>query len=83
MAEKLVGKVAHYFNNIGVAVVRVEKSKLKVGDTVKFKHGEKEFEQTIDSLQVDKEQVKKIGKGKEAGMKVNEAVKEGWEVYKV
>ena len=83
MAEKLIGKVTHYFNNIGVAVVKAEKSGLAVGDKVKFRHGEHEFEQAVDSLQVDKEPVKKIKKGEEAGLKVAEAVKEGWEVYKV
>ena len=82
MAEKLIGKVTHYFNNIGVAVVKAEKSSLAVGDKVKFRHGEHEFEQAVDSLQVDKEPVKKIKKGEEAGLKVAEPVKEGWEVYK-
>ena len=83
MADKLLGKVVHYFNKIGVAVVKAEKGGLAVGNKVKFKRGEDEFEQTIDSMQVDREPVEKIKKGKEAGMKVDQAVKEGWEVYKV
>ena len=83
MAEELIGKVVHFFNKISVAVVKLDKGKLAVGDTVKFKHGENEFEQTVDSMQIEKEAVEKIKKGQEAGMKVNEAVKEGWEVYKV
>jgi len=83
MAEKLIGKVTHYFNNLQVAVVKADKGSLAVGETVKFKHGDKEFVQTVDSLQVDKEPVKKIKKGEEAGLKVAEPVKEGWEVYQV
>lgn len=83
MAEELVGKVVHYFNKIGVAVVKAEKGGLSVGDAVKFRHGEHEFEQTVESLQVEKEPVQKIKKGEEAGLKVNEPVKEGWEVYKI
>lgn len=83
MAEKLIGKVAHYFNKIGVAVVKVEKGTLAVGDTVHFKHGDRDFEQTVDSLQIDKEPVEKISAGEEAGLKVDEQVKEGDEMYKV
>ena len=83
MLEELVGKVVHFFNKIGVAVVKAEKGGLAVGDTIRFKHGENEFEQTVDSMQIDKEPVEKIGKGEEAGMKVNEPVKEGYEVYKI
>lgn len=83
MAEELIGKVVHFFNKIGVAVVKLDKGKLAVGETIKFKHGENEFEQTVDSMQIEKEAVEKIKKGQEAGMKVNEPVKEGWEIYKV
>jgi len=83
MAEELIGKVVHYFNKIGVAVVKVEKGSLAVGDKIKFRHGEHEFEQAVESLQIEKEAVDSIKKGKEAGLKVNEAVKEGWEVYKI
>ncbi len=83
MPEELIGKVTHYFNKIGVAVVKAEKGELAVGDTIHFKHGERDFEQQIVSMQVDKEPVEKIKKGEEAGMKVDEPVKEGDEVYKV
>ena len=83
MSEELIGKVTHFFNKISVAVIRVDKGELAVGDTVKFKHGEDEFQQLIGSLEVDKEPVGKLGKGEEAGTKVDEPVKEGWEVYKV
>ena len=83
MPEQLIGKVTHYFDKIGVAVVKTEKDELAVGDTVKFKHGDKEFQQVVGSLEVDKIAVGKIKVGEEAGMKVDEPVKEGWEVYKV
>jgi hypothetical protein len=83
MPEELIGKVTHYFDKIGVAVVKAEKGVLAVGDTVKFKHGDKEFQQMVGSLEVNKIAVGKIEAGEEAGMKVDEPLKEGWEVYKV
>ena len=82
MAETLIGKVIHYFDKIGVAVVRLSKGKLAVGDTVHFLHGERDFEQTVESLQVEREQVKSIKKGEEVGMKVDQPVKPGDAVYK-
>lgn len=83
MPEELIGKVTHYFDKIGVAVVKAEKGELAVGDIVHFKHGDKEFQQVVGSLEVNKLGVGKIKTGEEAGMKVDEPVKEGWEVYKV
>jgi len=80
--ELLIGKVTHFFDRIGVAVVKIEKGELAVGDTIKFKHGDKEFEQTVSSLEIDRAPVDKIGVNEEAGLKINEAVREGWEVYK-
>jgi len=83
MPEELIGKVTHYFDRISVAVISLEKGELAVGDTVKFKQGEKEFQQLVGSLEVDKQPVGRMSQGEEAGTKVDEPVNEGWEVYKV
>lgn len=83
MPEQLIGEITHYFDKIGVAVVKLSKGELAVGDTVKFKHGEKEFQQLVGSLEVEKQPVGKLKVGEEAGLKVNEPVKEGWQVYKL
>ena len=59
MADKdLVGKVIHYYDKIGVAVIKLEKA-LKVGDKVKFVYGENEFEQTVESMQLEHEQIER------------------------
>ncbi|MBU1036513.1 hypothetical protein KKF32_00575 [Patescibacteria group bacterium] len=83
MPEELIGKVTHYFDKIGVAVIKVEKGTVAIGDKLHFLHGERDFQQTVDSLEVEKESVEKIKKGKEGGMKVDEEVKKGDEIYKV
>lgn len=48
----LIGKVIHYYDKIGVAVVKLEKI-LKVEDKVKFTKGDMSFEQTIESMHLD------------------------------
>ncbi|MGE4554736.1 MAG: translation elongation factor-like protein [Candidatus Paceibacterota bacterium] len=78
--EKLVGKITHYFNKIGVAIVELTDT-LRVGDKIKIKGHNKEFEQEVTSLQIDRESVSEAKKGDTVGMKVTEKVKEGDEVY--
>ncbi|MBU1177022.1 MAG: hypothetical protein ABIG88_01565 [Patescibacteria group bacterium] len=83
MEEKLIGKITHYFTNIGVAVVEVTTSKLSVGDKVHIKGVTSDFEQNIDSMQVEHENVKVAKKGDAVGLKVDQQVREGDEVYLV
>lgn len=83
MPEKLIGQITHYFGNIGVGVIELKEGELKAGDTIHIKGNSTDFEQTIDSLQVDKKPVDKIGIGESAGLKVAEKVKENDEVYLV
>lgn len=81
MADKLIGKITHYFGNIGVAVLEMTKGKLKIGDRIKIVGGQNEFEQEVESMQVDKEPVVKAKKGQSVGLKVAGKVREGHEVY--
>ncbi len=81
MAEKLIGRVTHYFDKISVGVIRLE-AKLKVGDKIKVQGGGKEFEQEVASLQMDKEAVKVGKKGQEVGLKLDCKAHEGYRVYK-
>ncbi len=83
MPEKLIGKVTHYFDKIGVAVIELTEGELAVGDLVKFKHGDKGFQQLIGSLEVEKKPVGKLRVGEEAGLKVDEPLRAGWQVYRV
>jgi len=83
MEEKLIGKTTHYFTNIGVAVVEITGGGLKVGDKIHVKGATSDFEQTVDSMQVEHENVEKAKKGDAVGLKVEQQVREGDEVYLV
>lgn len=82
LADTKVGKIDHYYDKIGVAVVEVLAA-LKVGDRVKIGKDESAFEQEIDSMQVEHEQVQNAKKGQSVGLKVDQPVKKGDEVFKV
>jgi len=80
---KLIGKVSHYFSKIGVAVIELS-DKLSVGDTVRIVGGETtDFEQAVDSMEMEHEKIKEAKAGDAVGIKVKEKVREGYKVYKV
>ena len=80
---KLIGKVVHYFDKIGVAVIALSGS-LKVGDTIRIAGGEStDFTQEIDAMEAEHEKIKSAKKGDEVGTKVKEKVRDGYKVYKV
>ena len=81
--DSQIGKVVHYYDKLGVAIIDLEKGSLKVGTQVKFKHGEDEFTQTIDSIQIEHKEVEEVKKGDSFGIKIDQAVKPGTLVYLV
>lgn len=83
MSASKVGDVVHYFDKIHVAILELT-DELAVGDTLKFvRAGEVLFEQGIDSMQIEHEQVERAEKGQSVGVKTAEKVKEGAEAFKV
>jgi putative protease len=79
---KLIGEIIHYFGKIGVAVVKLEDT-LRVGDTIKITDGGTEFTQTIESMQIEHQQVQEAKTGESIGLKLNQKVREGYKVYKL
>ena len=77
---KKVGIVTHYYGNIGVAIVTLT-GKLQKGDKVKFEGGKTEFEQIVESMQIEHKEIDSAKKGDVIGMKVNEKVGDNVAVY--
>jgi putative protease len=77
-----IGKIIHYYNKIGVAVLKLDKP-LSVGDKIKISGHDNEFTQEVVSMQMEHQQIKKAKKGDDIGLKVDRPVKENDEVYKV
>jgi len=82
VADQKVGVVTHYYDKIGVAIIDLIAS-LAVGDKIKIVKDDQEFEQTVESMQIEHKQVDTAKKGDSIGFKVNQEVKEKAEVYKV
>ena len=83
MTDFKVGKVTHYYDKICVAIVELD-ADLGCGDKIKFvRGGEDLFEQSVSSMQVEHEKIEKAKKGDIVGMKTDQPLKEGAEVYKI
>lgn len=83
MTNLKVGRVTHYYDKIGVAVMELD-GNLASGERIKFvRGGEDMFEQVVDSMQVEHNKVDSAKKGDIVGLKTDQEVKEGAEVYKV
>jgi len=80
--DKEIGHVTHFYDKIGVMVVKLT-DKVSVGDNIKVKRGEEEFEEAIESMQIEHENIDKAKKGDEIAIKVSGKTKEGAVVYKV
>jgi len=84
MQGKKVGTIDHYYDRIGVAVVKLDAGTLKIGDKIKIydRGGNELFEQEVTSMQIEGQEIEKAKKGDDFGMKIDQKVKEGYEVYK-
>ena len=79
---KLIGKINHYYGNIGVAVIDLS-GELKEGDNIRIEGGETDFTQTVGSMESEHQKVKKAKKNDSVGLKIEKKVREGYKVYKL
>jgi translation elongation factor EF-1alpha len=80
--KKLIGKVAHYFTKIGVGVIELS-DELEVGDRISIEGMTTNLQQTVDSMQIEHENVERAGPRQSIGLKVEQRVREGDLVYKL
>jgi len=79
---KQVGKVVHYYTNIGVAVVELSDA-LKAGDEIKVKGATSDFTQKVASMQIEHDKVAEAKKGQSIGLKVKKHARQNDVVYKL
>jgi putative protease len=78
-----VGVVEGYFSKIGVAAVHITSGHLKVGDKIHIKGSTTDFEQIVESMQIEKQNVEMAKQGDKIGIKVKDRVRPNDRVYKV
>jgi translation elongation factor EF-1alpha len=80
--KKLIGEITHYFTKIGVAVIELS-DKLSVGDEILIEGASTNFKQKVTSMQIEHKNVKVAKAGDSIGLKVDDRVREGDQVYKI
>ncbi len=81
MTDFKVGTVSHYYDKIQVAVVDLIDN-LSLGDKIRIRNNDEEFEQEVESMQMEHKQIKLAEKGETIGLKVDQPVKAGYTIYK-
>ena len=76
-----VGHITHFFSKISVAVIEL-KAPLAVGDTILIKGPTTDFEQIVESMQIEHKNVQRADAGQSIGLKVAQRVREKDVVYK-
>ncbi len=78
--DKEIGKVTHYFEKVGVAVVELSDG-LSIGDEIHIKGSTTDFVQEVENIQVDHKEIESSKAGDEIGLKVNERVRPNDRIY--
>lgn len=81
--EEEVGVVLSYYAKIGVAAVEIISGEVRKGDVLHFKGATTDFEQVVESMQIEKEPVEVVKKGDKVGIKVRDRVRPKDKVFKV
>lgn len=82
MAEKEIGSVTNYFSKIGVAVIELT-APLKLGDEVRIRGGTRDFQQRVESMQVEHQPVEEAAPSQEIALKLDQKARVNDKVYKV
>ena len=78
-----LGEVIAFFRLPVVAVIKVKKGNLKIGDQLWIKGHTTDLKQTIHSIQINHQPIQEARKGQEAGVKVSSRVRRGDRVYRI
>jgi hypothetical protein len=76
-----IGHITHFFSKISVAIVELT-APLAVGDRILVKGPATDFEQVVDSMQIEHQNVQRAEAGQSIGLKTVQHVKEKDMVYK-
>lgn len=78
--EKKVGVVTHFYDHLSVGIVKLSTG-LKVGDAIHVKGKHTDFTQTVNSIQFEHKDIQTAKAKIEVGIKVDQSVREGDEVF--
>ena len=76
-----IGQITHFFSKINVAVIELTLP-LAVGDRILIRGPFTDFDQSVDSMQIDRKPIQHAEGGQSVGLKLTQLAKEKDVVYK-
>lgn len=84
MGEEIqVGTVMQFFGKPFVAAIEITSGTLSIGDTIRIKGTTTDFEQKIESMEIDRKPVQSATAGQAVGIKVKDRVRPHDKVFRV
>jgi hypothetical protein len=76
-----IGYIKHFFSKINVAIIELTLP-LSVGDHILVKGPLTDFNQKVESMQIDRKEIHRVESGQSVGLKLAQLAKEKDVVYK-
>lgn len=83
MTEEMIGNVMLFFAKPCVAAIEITSGTLSIGDTIRIKGATTDFEQKIESMEIDRKPVPSASAGQSVGIKVKDRVRPHDKVYRL
>ena len=83
MSEERVGRVEKYYSSLHVAVVEVTAGPLRIGDMIHVRGSTTDFEQPVESMQIEHSPVERAEPGQRVAIQVLAKARQHDMVYKV
>ncbi len=79
--EEEIGQVDHYYSHAHIAGIWLKNGKLHLGDRIHIKGHTTDFEETVQSMQVEHVDVREADRGAHVGIPVHDKVREHDRVF--
>lgn len=76
-----IGQIKHFFSKINVAILELT-APLSIGDRILIKGPTTDFEQNVESIQIEHKDINRAKGGQSVGLKLEKSAKEKDIVYK-
>ena len=83
MSETKIGTVTHYYGKLHVAGVTITDDELHKGDKIHIKGATSDFDQQVESMELDHEAIEVARPGDQIGLSVVKHAREHDGVYRV
>ncbi|HUG46986.1 MAG TPA: translation elongation factor-like protein [Candidatus Limnocylindria bacterium] len=76
-----IGHVTHYFSHLSVAAVQLDQP-LRAGERIHIKGHTTDLVQTVDSMQVDHQEIEQAGPGDDLAIHVDDHVRDHDKIFR-